>query len=141
MKKVVTTLIAATFLFACKDDAKEKKFDADSYEKNKETLADKEKNNPTKFLVIDNKDRKNIIGQTVVVGHISNTASVCTYKDVEIKLTFFSKTSVKLEEGIETIYETVPPGETVKFKTKYFAPKGTDSVAILVMKAAAEVKK
>ena len=87
-----------------------------SYEKVKETLAEKEQKNPAKFLVISNRDRKNIIGQTVVLGTLTNRATVCWYKDVEIKLSFFSKTGVKLDEGLETVYENIGPGKTIKFK-------------------------
>jgi len=54
-------------------------------------------------------------------------------------LSFFSKTGAKLDEGLETIYENIGPGQTVKFKTKYFAPKGTDSVAISVNKAVGDI--
>jgi hypothetical protein len=140
MKNAIIVSLSLIFILACQTEKKEKKFDTQSYEKTKETLADKEKNNPAKFLKVDNRDRKNLIGQTVVIGHITNKASVCTYKDVELKMSFYSKTATKLDEGIETIYETIPPGESLKFKTKYFAPKGTDSVAIQVLKAIGEVK-
>ncbi len=140
MKKFIALLFVGSLLFSCKDDKKEKKFNEKTYEENKESLADKEKNNPARFLSIDNRDRKNLIGQTVVIGYLTNNATVCTYKDVEIKLSFFSKTGVRLDEGMETIYETISPGEKVKFKTKYFTPKGTDSVAIQIMKAVGEVK-
>ena len=140
MKNQILFSLSVLFLFACQTEKTEKKFDTQSYEKTKETLAHKEKNNPAKFLKVDNRDRKNLIGQTVVIGHITNKASVCTYKDVELKMSFYSKTGTKLDEGIETIYETIPPGETIKFKTKYFAPKGTDSVAIQVLKGIGEVK-
>jgi hypothetical protein len=140
MKKLIAVILVCTSLFACKGkDKQEKKFDTKSYEEVKETLADKEKNNPTKFLSVDNRDRKNLIGQTVVIGHLTNRATVCSYKDVDIKLSFFSKTGVKLDEGIETVYENIAPGKTIKFKTKYFAPKGTDSVAVVVVKATGEV--
>ncbi len=141
MKQLIAVLFACTAIIACKNDKQEKKFNEKTYEENKESLADKEKNSPARFLTVDNRDRKNLIGQTVVIGHLTNNATVCTYKDVEIKLSFYSKTGVKLDEGIETIYETIPPGEKIKFKTKYFSPKGTDSVAIQVLKAGAEVKK
>ncbi len=142
MKQIIAALFIANLFFACKGDKKaETKFNEKTYEENKESLADKEKNNPSHFLVVDNRDRKNLIGQTVVIGHLTNKATVCTYKDVDIKLTYFSKTGVKLDEGIETIYETIPPGERIKFKTKSFSPKGTDSVAVLVLKANGEVKK
>jgi hypothetical protein len=141
MKQLLTALLFCSLIFSCKEEKKEKKFNEKTYEENKESLGDKEKNNPARFLIIENRDRKNLIGQTVVIGHITNNATVCTYKDVELKLSFFSKTGVKLDEGMETIYETIPPGEKIKFKTKYFAPKGTDSVAVKVMKANGDVKK
>jgi hypothetical protein len=139
MLKQISILILCISLFACKNNEKEKTFDVDSYEKSKETLAEKELKNPERFIVVDNKDRKNLIGQTVVIGHLTNTATACTYKDVEIKLSFYSKTGAKLDEGIETIYETIKPGEKIKFKTKYFSPKGTDSVFVKVLKASGEV--
>ncbi len=40
-----------------------------------------------------------------------------------------------LETDKETFYEIIHPGETKDFKTKYFAPKGTDSVALKVIGA------
>jgi hypothetical protein len=140
MNKLIILMLSCCLIFSCKSKEKEKKFDEDSYETSKETLAQKEKNNPARFLQITNRDRRNIIGQTVVIGHINNTATLCTYKDVQIKLSFFSKTGTQLDEGIETIYETIPPGKKVKFKTKYFSPKGTDSVAIKVLSAIGDVK-
>lgn len=139
MKRVLLVFTLVFVLFSCKNDKKEKQFDAESYEKVKETLAEKEKNNPARFLVVDNRDRKNLIGQTVVIGTLSNQATVCWYKDVELKLSFFSKTGVKLDEGLETVYENIGPGKIVKFKTKYFAPKGTDSVAVIVTKAVGDI--
>ena len=139
MYKIVFVLVFSFCLCYCKSDKKETSFDKEIYEKVKETLADKEKNNPPKFLVVNSHHRKNIIGQTVVIGSFSNKATICAYKDVEIRLSFFSKTGVKLDEGLETIYENIAPGKTIKFKTKYFTPKGTDSVAIIVTKATGEV--
>jgi len=135
MKKVILCICLTVILFSCNNTKKEKVFDTVSYEKVKESLADREKNNPVNFLVVENKDRKNLFGQTVVKGVIINKATVCSYKDVELHLLFFSKTATKLDEVVETIYEVVGPGKSVKFKTKYFAPKGTDSVSIKITKA------
>lgn len=124
---------------SCKNEPKENKFDSQSYEKVKETLAEKEKNSPAKFIQVSVRKRKNIIGQTVVLGTLTNYATLATYKDVEIRLSFYSKTAVKLDEGLETVYEVIAPGKSVKFKTKYFAPKGTDSVAVKINKASGEI--
>ncbi len=138
MKKyLLFSLIGLSFM-ACKEKKQEESFDKKTYEVVKETLEEKEKKNPTRFIVVSNRDRKNIIGQTVVIGNLTNNATIATYKDIALKLSFFSKTSVKLDEGNETIYETIKPGQTIKFKTKYFAPKGTDSVAVKVMDAKAD---
>jgi hypothetical protein len=139
MKKLMAVLAVITAVTACKSEKKEKKFDTQSYAQVKESLAEKEKNNPSSFLAISNRDRKNLIGQTVVIGYLTNKATVCWYKDVEVKLSFFSKTGVKLDEGIETVYENIGPGKTIKFKTRYFAPKGTDSVAVAVLKAVGDI--
>ena len=141
MKKIITVAALFTTLLACKNDKKDTKFDTKTYEQVKETLAEKEKNNPARFLTAISRHRKNIIGQTVVIGTLTNKATVCWYKDVELRLSFYSKTAVKLDEGMETVYENIAPGKTVKFKTKYFAPKGTDSVAILVNKATGDISK
>ena len=139
MKKLITAVLVLTTLFACKNEKKDSKFDTKTYEQVKETLADKEKNNPARFLIVNGRHRKNIIGQTVVIGTITNHATISWYKDVELRLSFYSKTAIKLDEGLETVYENIAPGRTIKFKTKYFAPKGTDSVAISVNKASADI--
>lgn len=91
MKKLIAVLLAVSAIAACKNDKKEKKFDTQSYEQVKESLAEKEKNNPASFLAVSNRDRKNLIGQTVVIGYLTNKATVCWYKDVEVKLSFSAR--------------------------------------------------
>jgi hypothetical protein len=114
-------------LFASKSEA--------NYENSKENMEKREKENPTKFIAATAKDKKNLIGQTVVKGSITNNAKFVTYKDIEIKLSFYTKTKTVVEEDIETIYENVAPGATANFKSKFFTPKGTDSVGIEVLGA------
>ena len=114
MKQLIAVLLICCALNACKEEKKEKKFDEETYEKSKESLADKEKNNPARFLKVDNRDRRNLLGQTVLIGHLENTATVCTYKDVELRLSFFSKTGVQLDEygrKIEEDEENLEEGE------------------------------
>lgn len=137
MKKYFSLVIfAAILLFACNenDSSKEKK---ESYEVTKKELLSKEQKDPTAFISISGHNKKNIIGQTVVRGTLTNKASVASFKDVEIKLTFYSKTKALLETDKETIFEILEPGESKDFKTKYFAPKGTDSVGLQVLGAKA----
>ena len=105
------------------------------YNDNQKDIGQYEQKHPAKFLIVSAQDRKNVFGQTVVKGNIGNTAKVITFKDVELKLRFYSKTGTLLEEDIETIFETIAPGGTKKFKSKLFARKESDSVSIEVISA------
>ena len=105
------------------------------YNDNHQDIGQYEQKHPAKFLIVSAQDRKNVFGQTVVKGNIGNTAKVITFKDVELKLRFYSKTGTLLEEDIETIFETIAPGGTKKFKSKLFARKESDSVSIEVISA------
>jgi hypothetical protein len=138
MKKIIPGLmIAAVFFAAC--NSNEKNAGAkDKYEQTKESLEQTEKKNPKRFLTVDGHDKRNLLGQTVIKGTISNKATVARYKDVDVELTFFSKTGALLEKDHEVIYETIAPGSSTNFKTKYFAPKGTDSVAMKIVGAKVE---
>lgn len=136
MKKLHIVLMLAIFLFtACSSTEKKNAADKEDYIKAQELLEAKEKKNPANFLSVNSKDKHNLMGQTVIKGTISNTAKICVYYDVVVELSFTSKTGALLEKDSETIYETIEAGKSVNFKTKYFAPKGTDSVLIKVMGA------
>ena len=123
----------SVMLISCNSDTAE--MDEASYEKTREVLLDKELKNPANFLTVVGKDKKNLLGQTVIKGKLTNHATIAVFKDVDVKLFFYSKTKALLETDTETIFEQVQPGQTKDFKTKYFAPKGTDSVGIQVIGA------
>ena len=76
-----------------------------------------------------------MIRQTVVKGNIVKNAIMVSFKDIDIKLYFYSKTGALLEEDHEMIYETIAPSDSKSFKSKFFAAKGTDSVAVKVVSA------
>lgn len=137
MKKIIPALMVFCFVFvACNSNKKDGKEKAkDKYEQTKETLEQTEKKNPKRFLSVEGKDRKNLIGQRVIKGTVNNKATVASFKDVDIELSFYSKTGALLEKDHEVIYETIAPGSSSSFKTKYFAPKGTDSVAMKIVGA------
>jgi hypothetical protein len=136
MKKIAgIALVPLLLLLACNNNVTETVSDKANYKKATETLLEKEKKNPIAFLKVNSHDKHNLLGQTVIKGSIDNNAKVCNYKDVQLQLSFFSKTGTLLEKSNETIYDVIAPGKSVDFKTKYFAPKGTDSVGIKVMAA------
>lgn len=122
------------FLFSCSSSSPDsiKEQEKASYEQAKNALLEKEQNNPVMFLSVIGGFKKNLIGQTVITGKISSSATVARYKDIDVKLDFYSETKTLLESDTETVYLEIKPGQTQSFKTKYFAPKGTDSVALVV---------
>ncbi|MBC7887695.1 MAG: hypothetical protein H7Z13_07380 [Ferruginibacter sp.] len=136
MKKLISIALASAILFsACNNPAKNAAVEKENYEKAKETLEEKEKKNPVAFLSVNSRDKHNLIGQTVIKGSVSNHAKVCAYKDVQLELSFYSKTGAFLLKTNETVYDKIEPGKSASFKAKEFAPKGTDSVAIKVLGA------
>lgn len=136
MKRLTCVLLTwGILLVACNSKAKEEAAEKDGYEKAKESLEEKEKKNPVAFIKVTSRDKHNLIGQTVIKGTVNNNAKICVYKDIELELSFFSKTGVLLEKDVEKIYEVIEPGKSADFKTKYFAPKDTDSVGIKVLGA------
>ncbi len=128
-------LMFSAILVACNSDSVNK--EKESYDVTKKALLKKEQIDPSAFLTVTGTSKKNIVGQTVVRGTLVNKASVATFKDVNIELAFYSKTKALLETDKETIFQILNPGESQDFKTKYFAPKGTDSVGLRVLGAKA----
>ncbi len=139
MKRITAVLAVLFALTACSSgDKKSADKTKDQYEQTKENLGETEKKNPQLFISVSGHDKRNLIGQTVVKGTLTNNAKVSSFKDVDLEISFYSKTGALLEKDKETIYETLSPGDEKNFKTKYFAPKGTDSVALKVTGAKTE---
>ena len=133
MKLFIGIISASILLFSCDGIGKNKKDKTEAdYEKSKETLEQREQKDPTKFISVDGDRKKNLIGQTVVKGEVFNNAKIVTYKDVDVKITFYSKTGTILEEDHETVFENIAPGKSANFKAKMFTPKGADSVSFKV---------
>lgn len=108
------------------------------YEVSKTNLLKMEQSTPAKFLFINGDIKRNIVGQTVVRGTLKNNATIAKFKDVSIRFNFYSKTKTLVQTEEETIYDFLFPGETTHFKSKFFAPKGIDSVAMVIIGASVE---
>ncbi|MFN4007195.1 MAG: hypothetical protein ACK4HE_06770 [Chitinophagaceae bacterium] len=135
MEKLMYILFALLAV-ACNNNDNSYSNGVDSnYQTAKETLVEKEKKEPKRFLKIENeKDKKNFWGQTVVKAYLVNTASVVSYKNIRIK-SFYYKNGQLVENHEDVIDATIAPGNKEKIKLKYGTPKGTDSVALSIMQA------
>jgi hypothetical protein len=132
MKIFVPIITSIVLLTACGGGQKESD---KKYENSKESIEQTEQKNPVKFITVNGDKKKNLIGQTVVNADVHNNAKMVTYKDVDVKITFYSKTGTVLEEDHQTIYENIAPGTSVHFKSKFRTPKATDSVSFKVVDA------
>ena len=136
MKKYAVYILAVfVSLSACSTNENEQKASQKKYEEVTLSVEEMEKKSPTSFLKVSGADKKNLLGQTVIKGNISNKAKMVTFKDIDVQLSFYSKTGTLLMEDQEVIYDEVAPGNNISFKSKYFSPKGTDSVAMKILSA------
>jgi type IV pilus biogenesis protein CpaD/CtpE len=131
-------LVTAVLISACSSSDKKTGDKNDKYEQTKENLEETEQKNPTRFLVVNGNNKKNLIGQSVVKGVVTNNAKVASFKDVEIEISYYSKTGAFLMSSTDFVYEKIKPGTSADFKNKEFAPKGTDSVSLKILSAKSE---
>ena len=137
MKYFLSLFLLSTIVFSCKDiDKKLNLNSSKSYQENKKSLAEKEKETPKEFLQLTGDDHRNLWGKTVYKGIIKNTATVVSYKDIRIKLLYF-KGNEQVANHEELFDNTIEPNDYYTFKAKYKTPKGTDSVAAYIMSAKA----
>lgn len=84
----------------------------------KQELYQKEASNPLSYLTANYTWKVNIAANTILEGHVSNSATMAGFKNVTIKASFYSKTGVLLGEEKFTVMEFVKPGRSVSFRHK-----------------------
>ena len=134
MLKPFLVAVCACLLFACSSDEISVS-DKDGYDKQKNLLVKEEKQKPLTFLKLYASDRKNMLGSTVVKGAVSNSATVCSYKDVRIKLLSFNNEGKILEEHEDVLTGAIKPNDSKDFRLRYHLPGSADSVALSIMSA------
>ncbi|MES2703208.1 MAG: FxLYD domain-containing protein [Bacteroidota bacterium] len=136
MRPVLTLLLVAILLQSC-ESANNQRPPA-QYEEKKASLEEIERDSPLKFLKVSAFHRGNLVNQTVVKGEVINKATLTTYKDVQISITFLDKEGTVIEKEKETLSAPVSPGETNEFKIKTGHVKGASSVTVDIVKAIAD---
>lgn len=99
-----------------------------SHEEKKLSLKETEESSPLQFLSTQGTYRTNLIGEWVIEGTVTNSASVATFKDVVLTLRYYSKTGSQIASENKILYEFFKPGETQSFKIKVDGYQGTESV-------------
>jgi hypothetical protein len=100
-------------------------------------LAKKEQNNPTEYLKGKMGMRSNLIGEKILEGVVVNNATIATFKDIVLKVSFLSKTNSIIGSKEFTFYEILAPKETKAFKFKTFTPKEVKDFSFEIIGATA----
>lgn len=85
----------------------------------------KEVFNPAKYLTSTIKTRKNVVGQAVIGGYITNISSNMVFKDIVLDVSYLSKTGAVISTQRFVVYEIIQPGKKANFKFKTRQPAGT----------------
>ncbi|MBS1773186.1 MAG: hypothetical protein JST82_10005 [Bacteroidetes bacterium] len=133
MKRILIYSLAALSFAACNSANTERP--SEKYEAGKKSLEETERENPLQFLRVTGDNHVNLLNQEVIEGEINNKATLASFKDVEVKITFKDQSGSTIEKAIKTVNDIIKPGSTVSFKFKMKKPKGTSSVAIDIVSA------
>lgn len=100
-----------------------------TYNETKSTLENQERANPLDFLSTNGTYRDQVLGtKKVLEGTISNAATIVTYKDVVLEVTYYSKTNSIIGTETLTLYDYFPPRKKKSFTAKTKAPDKTASI-------------
>lgn len=100
------------------------------------TIEEIENATPTDFLDADGTYNESFWGTKINVdGKITNSATVADYKDVVVRVTYFSKTKTVLGNEDYTLYEIFPPNSVKPFKLKIENYKDVNSIGWKVISA------
>ena len=129
MKSVFFIVVIISLFFNCAGKGSR------GYESLKLTIEEQEKMAPLTFLSVEGKLWENLIGQTVIEGDITSSATVAQFKDVVLKVNFYTKTGTFLGSEDFVVYEFVNPGQSVHFKIKSFGPEGSEKIDVKISEA------
>jgi hypothetical protein len=110
----------------------------ETYQEKVMTVEEIEKADPTRFLNANGTYNENFWGTKFKVHcTISNKATVASYKDAVVRITFFSKTNTVLGSEDVTLYEVFPPTSSKTMELKVTMYKDVRKLGWDVVRATA----
>ena len=107
-----------------------------TYHESVMTIQEIEATEPVNYLKADGTYNNNFIGDKVKInGVITNSATVTTYKDIIVRVNFYSKTNTLIGTEDYTLYEFYQPNSTQEFKLKVKAYSNVSSLGWEVINA------
>lgn len=104
----------------------------------REKLLQKEQLNPLNYLSARySLDYKVFSGNDVIKGTIYNSATLATFKDIEVKILCYSKTKSLIKAYSHVVYDYVYPNNSKNFNVQLKSPNGTKTIGIEIINAKA----
>lgn len=129
-QKVLAILIVTIAISACKESKTE------NYQEKLMTIEQTERAQPTRFLRAEGSYNKILFGGKLKFdGAIKNTATVVTYKDVVVKLTYFSENKTAIGKIEHTVQDFFPPQSEKPFELTIENDKSIHSIGWEVIAA------
>ena len=129
-KQIIGFLIIATGLFACGNN------NSSTYQQKVQSVEEIERAQSTNFLHASGTFNSTLFGNNLKVhGVIKNRATVATYKDAVVKITYYSKTNTALGSKNYTIYDFFPPNTEKTFELKIDNYQNVSTIGLDVIKA------
>ena len=94
-----------------------------------------ETENPASYIKSEINWRKNLVGTIVLEGTLQSVASLATFKNPVLLVTWFSKTNESLGSNQYTVEKQLKAGETISFKLKVSAPSKIGDARATVVSA------
>ncbi len=102
-------------------------------------LESKEKRNPKRYLSVDyDLNYKIFSGKDEIKGIIYNSATIATFKDVILTVTYSSNTGTNLYSENFVVYDFIYPGSSTDFNIKTYSPEGTKRIGVTIKSATPE---
>ena len=135
IQKILTTLlIAATCLTSCVNSGSSQR--QKTPEELRMELKQEEKANPTKYLSADGTYKENFWGDKFNLKcTITNKASIATFKDAVLRVTYYTKTKTALGTKDYTVYELFPPTSSKEIELKINNYKDVSTIGLEILKA------
>lgn len=107
-----------------------------SYFEKKKSIQQIENSEPLRFLTADGNYKESFWGNKIkVFGKVTNRATITHYKDVVVRITYYSKTKTVLGRKDYTLYEVFPPNMDKVFELKIDNYKDVNSIGWDVVSA------
>jgi len=141
LKLLIKILICSAIIFnSCKNENTESTNSTiqKSPKELKQELRMLEKKSPTKYLTAGGTFKESFWGNKLKINcTITNKATLVTYKDAVVRVTYFTKTKTTIDIKDITIYEIFSPKSTKTIELKIENYKDVDSIAWKIVKAVA----